>query len=100
MADLYRVAIHYLNDYGYIEYDPDTKKVIVNLANEAKRKEVESYLATEHVFRVAHDTLLDFVELRTVPTESLENLKQCLTRLWEATEVLVDWSRPIMTEKL
>lgn len=99
MDNLFRVGIHYLNDYGYIEYDPDTKKVMVKLADDAKRKEVESYLATQHVFRVAHKTLLDFEELKTVPTESLENLKLCLTRLWEATDVLVDWSRPILSEE-
>ncbi|MBP2641807.1 MAG: hypothetical protein H6Q66_2758 [Firmicutes bacterium] len=98
MENLFRVGIHYLNDYGYIEYDPNTKKAFVKLADNTKRQEVETYLSTEHVFRVAHKTLLDFEELKTVPTESLENFKLCLTRLWEATDVLVDWSRPILSE--
>ena len=100
MENVYRVGIHYLNDYGYIEYDQDTKKVFVKLADDIKRQEVENYLRSEQVFRVAHKTLLDFEELKTIPTENLENLKLCLTRLWEATGVLVDWSRPLLSDEL
>jgi hypothetical protein len=92
MGNSFRVAIHYLNAYGYIEYDPDTKKLSVILPDEGKRQEVETYLTTQRVLQVAHETLLDFRELKTVPTESLENLKLCLTRMWEQTGVLVDWS--------
>ena len=36
-----------------------------------------------------------YQELDIDPLESLGNLKLALTRLWEATEVQVDWSRPV-----
>ena len=38
---------------------------------------------------------LDTYERLTVkPLESLDNLKLALTRMWEAIDVQVDWSRP------
>lgn len=94
MADLFRVAIHYGNDNGFIEYDPSNKTVKVDLANEAKRRDVEAYLAKEHIISVAQNDILDFKDVKFVPTQDVESLKTTLTRMWGAIEVYVDWSRP------
>lgn len=95
MNEVFRVAIHHRNDNGYIEYDLTTKKMNVVLADETKRQEVEKYLASEHTIRTAQKTLIDFEAAKTIPGESIEKFKLALTRLWENTGVLVDWSRPV-----
>ena len=35
-----------------------------------------------------------YERLTVKPLESLDNLKLALTRMWEAIDVQVDWSRP------
>lgn len=94
MADLYRVAIHYGNDNGFIEYDPSSKAVKVDLANEAKRRDIEAYLAKEHTISVAQSNILEFKDEKVVPTQDVASFKTALTRMWGAIEVYVDWSRP------
>jgi hypothetical protein len=97
MGEVYRVAIHHDNDCGYIEYDPDTKKVRVVLDDAVKRRAVESFLQSNHIIRVAQRTLRDFREFTVAPNQDLGTLKLVLTRLWQDTGVLVDWSRPVPT---
>lgn len=94
MADLFRVAIHYGNDNGFVEYEPSSKTINVELANEAKRREIEAYLAKEHIISVAQGNILDFKDEKIVPTQDVESFKTALTRMWGAIEVYVDWSRP------
>jgi len=96
MEELFRVAIHYANDCGYIEYDPDTRKIKVILGNSAKRGEVEAFLSRNHVIRVAQQTLRDFKESIGFPPDNLGTLQMVLTKLWEDTGVFVDWSRPVV----
>lgn len=96
MGELYRVAIHHDNDCGYIEYDLDVKSITVYLSDALKRSAVEAYLGTRHVIPTAQNTLRDFKELFVVPNENQAALKLALTRLWEHTGVLVDWSRPVV----
>lgn len=95
MGEVYRVAIHYDNDCGYIEYDIDTKKIKVVLDDTARRKAVEAYLAGRHVLRQAQQNLTEFKESTAQATENLAAFKQVLTKLWVNTDVLVDWSRPV-----
>ena len=40
------------------------------------------------------ETIRDFREVTLRPLESLESFQQCLTRLWVATDVRVEWSMP------
>jgi PleD family two-component response regulator len=95
MEDLFRVTIHYNNDYGYVEYSPATKSVKVVLDDDSKREVVEKYLTTEQTIQNAQTGLLDFVEVTAVPSDSLEMMKLALTRMWGKTGVLVDWSHPV-----
>lgn len=97
MGEKYRVAIHHDNDCGYIEYDLETKKVQVILADAVARKAVEGFLQSEQLLREAQRTLRDFQERTALPTESLASLKLSLTSLWQQTGVYVDWSRPVPT---
>ena len=95
MSVTYSVAISYQNDLGYIEYDGEAKKATVVLANEEGKRLTEDYLAKVHEIAVSHETLMDFTEETVDPQADEESLKLALTRLWNATQVHVDWSRPV-----
>lgn len=86
--------IQYENDYGFIEYDEDNKTVVVEFPDVDKKKVVEEYLTTKHLIRNAQDGLRNFAEQPVEPLKSLENLKLALTRMWNFTGILVQWSLP------
>lgn len=92
---MFKVAIHYgADDRGYVAYDTETKELSVSLPNQEWTDKVSAFLKQDH--SIAHAMGLDtYQELDIDPLESLGNLKLALTRLWEATEVQVDWSRPV-----
>ncbi len=91
----FSVAIHYGDTLGYVEYDGDTKKAVVTLADEEGKKKAEDYLASSHEIAVPDMTLLDF-ETKTIdPLADVRSFQIAMTRIWEATEVYVDWSRPV-----
>lgn len=91
---MFRVAIHYgVNSNGFLSYDVDTKTVTVDLPEQEWIDKVLAYLNAEH--DIQHATSIDTYEMVKVqPLESLDNLKLALTRMWEAIDVQVDWSRP------
>ncbi|HWR43535.1 hypothetical protein [Sporomusa sp.] len=95
MQENFKVAVQHNNQCGYIEYDEASKTVKVVFDNAATRQIIETYLASEHVIRVAGEGLLDFKDVTVRPAESAEHLKTALTRIWEKTGVHVDWSRPV-----
>lgn len=95
MANTYSVAISYKNDLGWIDYDEEAKKATVHLANEEGKKKVEEYLSKTHQINIPHETLMDFTHETIDPQADLKSLQTALTRLWEATDVIVDWSRPV-----
>lgn len=92
---MFKVAIHYgADDRGYVAYDTETKELSVSLPNQEWADKVSAFLKQDH--SIAHAMGLDtYQKLDIDPLESLGNLKLALTRLWEATEVQVDWSRPV-----
>lgn len=94
MQNLYQVAIHYERDFGRIEYNLATKEITVVLDHAAKRREVEQYLSEPHTLPQDWQNLLKCNRTTAYPHESLEAFKLALTRMWESTGVLVDWSRP------
>ena len=95
---LFRVAIHYgINSNGFLSYDTEAKTVSVDLPEQEWADKVIAYLNDEHA--IEHATGLDTYERLTVkPLESLDNLKLALTRMWEAIDVQVDWSRPFFND--
>lgn len=95
MGEVYRVAIHHDNDCGYIEYDIDAKKINVILDDAVVRRAIEAYLTSRHKLRHA-ESLTDFSETTARADESLKAFKLALTKLWVNTDVLVDWSRPVV----
>ncbi len=95
MEDNFKVAVQYNNKCGYVEYDQASKTVKVVFDDAAVRQIIETYLASEHVIRVAGEGLLDFKDVTIRPAESVEQLKTALTRIWGKTGVHVDWSRPV-----
>ena len=95
MEENFSVAISYGENLGYVEYDDAQKKVIVVLADEEGKRKAENFLSTIHEIKIPHETLLDFTAEKIDPQADVESLKIALTRLWEATGVHVDWSRPV-----
>ena len=91
---LFRVAIHYgVNSNGFLSYDTDTKTVTVDLPEQEWVDKVRAYLNEERAIENA--TGLDTYErVQVKPLDSLDNFKLALTRMWEAIDVQVDWSRP------
>lgn len=95
MSNIFRVAVQYDNQVGYIEYDPATKQLEVKLPNEEKRQAAISFLTTKRVLRTPQQSLMNFKEWEAVPTENMESFEAALGRLWENTDVHIDWSRPV-----
>lgn len=94
MSHVFRVAVQYDNDNGYIEYDEEAKTVAVHLADQGKCREAIAYLSSVQTLRTQGQTLLDFQEWQAEPTESLKSFQTALGNLWVKTGVHVDWSRP------
>ena len=95
MAEAYSVAIQYKNELGYVEYDAEKKTIAVVLDEAEARAAVEAYLGKTHEIAIPHETLRDFQKTQIDPKADVESFKIALTRLWEATDVHVDWSRPV-----
>ena len=95
MENNYSVAISCHSDLGYIEYTADTKSANIVLANEVAKQKVEEFLNTSLTLQVPHETLHDFTTITINPLDDVETLQLALTRLWEVTDVHVDWSRPV-----
>ena len=95
MANTYSVAISYHSDLGWIDYDGDKKKAEVHLANAEGKKLTEDWLQHKNAIRVPQETLMDFTEETGVPRADVGSVKVALTRLWNNTQVTVDWSRPV-----
>ena len=95
MAEPYSVAVSYGDDLGWIEYDEAAKKITVTLGSDEGKKKAEDFLGKPLTLQVPHATLMDFTEETIEPWSSKENFQLALTRLWENTDVHVDWSRPV-----
>ena len=95
MEKNFSVAISYRDSLGYVEYDAAEKKINVVLSDAEGKQKAEDFLSQAHTIAVPHETLLDFTEEKINPHENVESLQIVLTRLWEATGVHVDWSRPV-----
>ncbi len=95
MEITYSVAVSYGRDLGYIEYSAAEKKANVVLANEEGKKRIEDYLAESHEIGIPHETLMDFTKETVDPLADEKSFKLALTRLWNNTQVHVDWSRPV-----
>ena len=95
MNENYSVAISFNNSLGYVEYDAENKKISVVLADAEGKKLAEDFLSQTHEIELPHETLLDFTPEKIIPNADVRSLQIALTKIWEATGVHVDWSRPV-----
>ena len=95
MANTFSVAISYEKALGWIDFDAASHKATVNLDNAEGKKLVEDYLSTTHKINVPHKTLMDFTEEIVNPLADIESFQTAITRLWNETQVHVDWRRPV-----
>ncbi|WP_405379026.1 hypothetical protein [Phascolarctobacterium sp.] len=98
----FSVTLNYNCNYGYVEYNEESKTAIVTLAVAEAKAAVEKFLATPLTLDIPQGaTIRDFGTATLEPLSSLANFKTCLTRLWGKTGVRVEWSMPPgMAEKL
>jgi hypothetical protein len=95
MENKFSVAISFGRDLGWIDYDADTKSATVNINNAEAKELTEKYLSEKHSISVPHETLMDFTPEEIDPLADTASFKLAITRLWNATKVHVDWSRPV-----
>ncbi len=91
----FSVAISYNNALGYVDYDGEKKEIKVTLGDAEGQKRAEEYLSQPHEINIPHNTLLDFTVETIVPNADVRSFQIAMTRLWVATGVYVDWSRPV-----
>ena len=98
----FSVTLNYNCNYGFVEYNEESKTAVVTLPVAEAKAAVEKFLAIPLTLDVPQgETIRDFVTKTLDPLASLENFKVCLTRLWGPTGVRVEWSMPPgMAERL
>jgi len=98
----YSVTINYHGRYGVLTYDPETKEPTIELGLPEQEARVSEYLHTEQHFEIpGGETIRDFKAVDLYPLADTESFKLCLTRMWVATDVRVEWSMPVgMVESL
>ena len=98
----FSVTLNYNCNYGFVEYNEESKTAVVTLPVAEAKAAVEKFLTTPLTLDVPQgETIRDFVTKTLDPLASLENFKVCLTRLWGPTGVRVEWSMPPgMAERL
>ena len=94
-SQTFSVAINYHDVLGYIEYDGQAKTARIVLPDAEGRERAEAFLHTPLAIRLPQETLLDFADTTIDPLADVRSLQIALTKLWEETEVHVDWSRPV-----
>ncbi len=95
MDKIYSVAVSCRGANGWVEYDTEAKTVKVFLNDEKAVADAEKFLSEKHQIKIPQASLLDFVEKTVDPLADVESFQTVLTRLWENTDVHVDWSRPV-----
>ena len=91
----FAVTLNYNCNYGFVEYNEETKTALVTLPVAEAKAAVEKFLATPLTLDVPQgETIRDFVTKTLEPLASLENFKVSITRLWGQTGVRVEWSLP------
>lgn len=93
---VFSVTLNYHCHYGYVDYNSEAKTVAVVLDEQAAKKRVEDFFQKPLTLDVQEgNEVRNFVTKTLEPLASLENFKNCLTRLWVETDVLVEWSMPV-----
>lgn len=95
-SDWFKVSIRFENDYGFVGFNPANKNIDVQLNDGAKRAEVENYLQHEQDIPINNGSVENFTHRTLLASSGLAEFKAVLTRLWGATGVEVEWSRPVL----
>jgi hypothetical protein len=98
----FTVTLDYLGRYGFMEYDPETKKVTISLNLPDKEAAIQKFLDAPVTLSIPNgETIRDFATIVVNPLEDVKSFKLAITKLWSATGVRVEWSMPPkMTESL
>ena len=95
MSEHFKVAVQYGSEAGWLEYDEEKQKAEIHLGDREACAKADEFFCTKLEMQVPHETLMDFTKITVEPLCDLESFKLALSRLWEATGIHVDWSRPV-----
>lgn len=94
----YRYTLNYDGNYGYVEFDDETKGLDIKLSGDgaaAAKARVRTFLTNPQTMDIPGPKGLQEFETRTLlATDDAQTFKIVLTRLWVNTNVLVEWSMP------
>lgn len=95
-----RVAIHHEEQYGWVDYDPISKEVMVTHPNELVSNTVRHYLKQdrEMTFPANNEQIGNRIQRVITPLDSASNLEMALVEMFHATGVHVNWSIKEMEE--
>ena len=95
MEEVYSVAISCRNEMGWVEYNPADQSIGVFIGDEKAKEDAMEFLSKTHEINLPQGSLRVFKPEVIDPKKDVRSFQIALTRLWEATEVHVDWSRPV-----
>ena len=92
----HKVTLNSHCNYGYVEYDDETKKIIVSIPGDlAAQKRVEEYLRVPQTMDVpGTKSIREFETVTLNAADNFEDFGVVLTRLWVNADVRVEWSMP------
>lgn len=82
------------NEYGYVQYDQNTKSVQVIHRDENIVKLVKAYLTKEKFFEVPSGEGLGHRRIQAVPVESSHAMTAALCEMRFNIGVSIDWGHP------
>lgn len=92
----HKITLNSHCNYGYVEYDNETKKIIVSIPGDlAAQKRVEEYLSKPQTMDVpGAKSIREFKTVTLNAADNFEDFGVVLTRLWVNADVRVEWSMP------
>ncbi len=92
----HKVTLNSHCNYGYVEYDDETKKIIVSIPGDlVAQKRVEEYLSAPQTMDVpGTKSIREFETVTLNAADNFEDFGVVLTRLWVNADVRVEWSMP------
>ena len=92
----HQVTLNSHCNYGYVEYDDETKKITVSIPGDLNaQKRVEEYLSQPQTMDVPGEHgIREFTTVTLNAMNNYEDFGVVLTRLWVNADVRVEWSMP------
>ena len=96
MQENYKVSINVGPNYGYIQYNEQTKTIQVVFPNEKIKQLILDYLNKPQKINIPkNNSICEFEVQEKLAALSKEDFQLVLGRLWNTHKVHVNWSIPV-----